>query len=199
MTLALVELLVQETMDREIISPSLWKKIQQQWQDDDFFGPRGYSNELDIAPEGWEIGPGDSDAFQATDELFLAASKKFESADESSEPELELFKVASQHIEKSELEDRFAEPILSKEIADLRQSAFLVKKAQKSTAWGLKIWSAWAEHRRNNLTDFVQMTVSSMNFWLCRLVDEARCVDGQPYSPNTLYQICCALRRAQRE
>ena len=93
-------------MDREIISPSLWKKIQQQWQDDDFFGPRGYSNELDIAPEGWEIDPGDSDAFQETDELFLAASQKFESADENSEPELdELFKVASQHIEKSKLED----------------------------------------------------------------------------------------------
>ena len=98
----LVELFVQETMDREkIVSPSLWKKIQQQWQDDDFFGPRGYSNELDIAPEGWGIGPGDSDAFQETDELFLAASQKFESADESSEPELdELFKVASQQIEK---------------------------------------------------------------------------------------------------
>ena len=102
-TRALVELFVQETMDREIISPSLWKKIQQQWQDDDFFGPRGYSNELDIAPEGWGIGPGDSDACQETDELFLAASKKFESADESSEPEFELFKVASQHIEKKRI------------------------------------------------------------------------------------------------
>ena len=98
------------------------------------------------------IGPGDSDAFQETDELFLAASQKFESADESSEPELnELFKVASQHIEKSKLEDRFAEPISSKEITDLRQSAIPNKKTQKSTAWGLKIWSAWAEHCRNNL------------------------------------------------
>ena len=86
--------------------PSLWKKIQQQWQDDDFFGPQGYSNKLDIVPEGWGIGPGDTDAFQETDELFLAASQKFESADESSEPELdELFKVASQHIKKCKLED----------------------------------------------------------------------------------------------
>ena len=100
---------------------------------------RGYLNALDIAPEGWGIGPGDSDAFQETDELFLAASQKFESADESSEPELdELFKVASQHIEKRELEDRFAEPISSKEIADLRQSA-IPKKNTEEYCTGLKI------------------------------------------------------------
>ena len=87
--------LLQETMNGETISPSLWKKIQEQWQHDDFFGPRGYSNELDIASEGWGIGPGESDGFQDTEELFVAASQKFESVDESSEPEIdELFKVA---------------------------------------------------------------------------------------------------------
>ena len=43
------------------------------------------------------------------------------------------------------------------------------------------------------------MTASDMNFWLCRFVAEARHVDGQPYPPNTLYQICCALLRALRE
>ena len=62
-------------MDWEIISPSLWKKIHEKWQDDDFFGPPGYSNELDIEPEGWGIGSGESDSFQKTDELFLAASQ----------------------------------------------------------------------------------------------------------------------------
>ena len=83
-----------------------------------------------------------------------------------------------------------------------RQS--LKKKTQKSTAWGLKIWSDWAEHSRKNLqddeerrqnllTDFVRTTISNMNFWLCRFVAEARRVDGQPYPPNTLYQICCVL------
>ena len=36
---------IQETMDREIISPSLWKKIQEQWQHDDLFGPQ---DELDV-------------------------------------------------------------------------------------------------------------------------------------------------------
>ena len=197
-------------MDRDIISPSLWKKIEEQWQHDDLFGPWDYSNKLDIAPEGWGIGPGESDGFQETEELFLAASQKFESIDESSEPEIdELFKVASQQIKKSKLEDRFAEPVSSKEIAELRQSA-IPKKTQKSTAWGLKIWRDWAEHRRDNLRDdeersqdllpdFVRMTVSNMNFWLCKFVAEARHVDGQPYPPNMLYQICCALLRALRE
>ena len=49
------QLLLQEiiSMDREIISPALWKKIQEQWQHDDFFGPQHYSNKLDIALEGW--------------------------------------------------------------------------------------------------------------------------------------------------
>ena len=88
------------------------EEIQEQWQHDDFFGPRGYSNEMDIAPERWGIGPGESDGFQETEELFLAASQIFESVDESSEPQVdELFKVASQQIE---LEDWFAEPVSSK-------------------------------------------------------------------------------------
>ena len=129
-------------MDRDIISPSLWKKIQEQWQHDDFFGPRVYSNEMDIglAPEGWGIGPGESDGFQETEELFLAASRSVD----------ELFKEASQQFEKSKSEDRFAEPVSLKEIAELRQSA-IPKKTQKNTAWGLKIWRDWAEHRRGKL------------------------------------------------
>ena len=130
---------------------------------------------LDLAPEGWGIGPSESDGFPKNEELFLAASQKFESVDERSKPEIdELFKVASQQIEKSRLEDRFAELVSSKEIAELRQSA-IPKKTQKSTAWGLKISRDWAELRRDNLRDaeersqdllpdFVRMTVSNMNF-----------------------------------
>ena len=43
------------------------EEIQEQWQHDDFFGPRGYSNKLHIAPDGWGIGPGESDDFQETE------------------------------------------------------------------------------------------------------------------------------------
>ena len=108
-------------MDRDIISPSLWKKIEEQWQHDDLFGPWDYSNKLDIAPEGWGIGPGESDGFQETEELFLAASRSVD----------ELFKEASQQFEKSKSEDRFAEPVSSKEIAELRQSTIPKKKHRR--------------------------------------------------------------------
>ena len=52
---------------------------------------------------------------------------------------------------------------------------------------------------QNLLTDFVQIAISNMNFWFCRFVAEVRHVDGQPYPPNTLYQICCGLLWALRE
>ena len=55
------------------------------------------------------------------------------------------------------------------------------------------------ERSQDLLPDFVWMTVSNMNFWFCRFVAEAKCVDGQPYPPNMLYQICCALLQALRE
>ena len=63
-------------------------------------------------PEGWGIGPGESDGFQETDQLFLAASQKFQSA------------------------GRFAEPISSKEItaSDLQQSANAKEYCLKSRA-----------------------------------------------------------------
>lgn len=113
---------------------SLVEEIQEQWQYDDFFiRSTAYSNELDIAPEGWEIGPSESNGFQETDKLFLAASLKFESVDERSEPEVdELFKVASQQIE---LEDQFAEPVSLKKSPNNSSQQFL--KTQKSTEWDL--------------------------------------------------------------
>jgi len=110
---------LQEKMDQEIVS-LCGRKSRNSGSMMTSFGPRGYSNGVDIAPEGWGIGPGESDGFQETDELFLAASQKFESVDESSKPKVdELFKVVSQQIK---LEDQFAEPVSSK-IAKLWQSA----------------------------------------------------------------------------
>ena len=55
------------------------------------------------------------------------------------------------------------------------------------------------ERSQDLLPDFVQMTISNTNFWLCRFVAEARHVDGQSYPPNMLYQICCTLLRALKE
>ena len=108
----------------------LWKKSRNSGSMmTSFIRSTAYSNELDIAPEWWEIGPSESNGFQETDKLFLAASLKFESVDERSEPEVdELFKVASQQIE---LEDQFAEPVSLKKSPNNSSQQFL--KTQKST------------------------------------------------------------------
>ena len=43
------------------------------------------------------------------------------------------------------------------------------------------------------------MTVRDMNFWLAKFVLEVRRRDGEPYSPETLYQICCGLLRLLKD
>lgn len=46
--------------------------------------------------------------------------------------------------------------------------------------------------------DFGAFSVAEMQFWLCRFVLEVRKVNGEPYNPTTLYQICCGLLRHLR-
>ena len=43
------------------------------------------------------------------------------------------------------------------------------------------------------------MTVRDMNFWLVKFVLKICRRDGEPYSPETLYQICCRLLRLLKE
>ena len=43
------------------------------------------------------------------------------------------------------------------------------------------------------------MSTQAMNFWLGKFVLKVRRRDGRSYSPDTLYQICCALLRLLRE
>ena len=48
-------------------------------------------------------------------------------------------------------------------------------------------------------TTFCELTVSEMNFWLPRFVLEIRKKNGEPYPPNSLYQIVCGLQCQLRE
>ena len=48
-------------------------------------------------------------------------------------------------------------------------------------------------------TTFCELTVSEMDFWLSRFVLEVRKKNGDPYPPNTLYQLICGLQRQLRE
>ena len=43
------------------------------------------------------------------------------------------------------------------------------------------------------LDDFCQLSSSAMDFWLSKFVIEVKCKNGKSYSPETLYQVCCAL------
>ena len=43
------------------------------------------------------------------------------------------------------------------------------------------------------------MSVVAINFWLCKFVIEVRRKDGKPYSPDSLYQICCGLLQLVKE
>lgn len=83
------------------------------------------------------------------------------------------------------------------------------KLTQKQTDWATSIWFQWATFRRENLIEqsesrqellpiFTDMKEDSMCFWIEKFVAEVRKTDGNPYPPNSLYQIVCGLHRALR-
>jgi len=84
-------------------------------------------------------------------------------------------------------------------------------KSQDQNKWVGNIWHEWAQYRlqcssvdpeeneHKLLEDFCKMSKQAMNFWLGKFVFEVKRKDGRPYSPDTLYQICCALLQLLRE
>ena len=73
------------------------------------------------------------------------------------------------------------------------------------------IWHVWARYRKsispteqeeiqNDLKEKLnKMSVAAFNFWLCKFVIKAKRKDVKPYSPDTLYQICCGLLQLLKE
>ena len=101
---------------------------------------------------------------------------------------------------------RFGAPVTGDSIDQL-VTAGISEKTKRTTQWALKVLKEWAafhlsssmheEEAAHQLKDdFLSMSSSDQSFWLCRFVCEAAKKDTNPYSPNTLYQICCALMRA---
>ena len=80
------------------------------------------------------------------------------------------------------------------------------QKTKMQTDWTVRVWEQWAKSRNSRLlpgekpfsAEFESLTRSEMQFWLCRFVLETRKANGEPYNPNTLYQICCGLLRHLR-
>ncbi len=69
----------------------------------------------------------------------------------------------------------------------------------------MNIWKECTSHRRticsplDCLPDIFLCTKSQLDYWLCKFVLGIRRKDGQPYPPQTLYQICCGLLRYVRD
>jgi hypothetical protein len=83
-----------------------------------------------------------------------------------------------------------------------------------NTNWAVRAWREWAEIRnsegtcsREDLYAFVQPQIldlqknDEINYWLAKFVVEIRKKkpSGEPYPPNTLYQLCCGIQRYFRE
>ena len=80
------------------------------------------------------------------------------------------------------------------------------QKTKMQTNRTVRVWEQWAKSRNSRLlpgekpfsAEFGLLTRSEMQFWLCRFVLETWKANGEPYNPNTLYQICCGLLRHLR-
>ena len=105
---------------------------------------------------------------------------------------------------------QYGSPKTSKEVEEARKRGIPVK-TQDQNKWVGNIWREWVQYclqyscvepeekEHKLLEDFCKMSKQAMNFWLGKFVLEVRRKDGRPYSPDTLYQICCALLRLLRE
>ena len=81
-------------------------------------------------------------------------------------------------------------------------------KTQEKNAWAGEIRHDWARYRkvyhplkrkRHIMKEFSEMTVATMNLWLCKFFMEVRRKDAKPYLPDTLFQTCCGLLQLVKE
>ena len=81
------------------------------------------------------------------------------------------------------------------------------KNTLKNTTWAVKMWKQWSAHRKQVYPgEYGEWPVHpfiandhQLDYWLSKFVLEARRSDGNPYPPNTLYQIYCGLMRFVRD
>ena len=163
------------------------------------------------------------EAVSESNDIFVLASQRFEEEyckDKSPVSDTdEILLLASQQFEEnyggkemSEVDGvlRYGSPKTSKQIDDVRKLGVPVKTRDQNK-WVCRIFSDWAQYRLQSVCveeeekqhllveDFCKMRVRDMNFWLLKFVLEVRRRDGQPYSPETLYQICCGLLRLLKD
>ena len=97
---------------------------------------------------------------------------------------------------------RFASPKGKEAVKAAKESSIPVK-THAQTNWSLNVWEQWAQERNAKLlpgeipfsTNFCDLSMIEMDFWLSRFILEVRKLDGKPYPPNTIYQLICGLQR----
>jgi len=111
---------------------------------------------------------------------------------------------------KPTLVNRFGSPKSTAQVESVRKLG-VPAKTREQNVWASTVWRVWAKYRRSiepveeveqqHVLEegFSIMTVPAMNFWLCKFVLEVRRKDGEPYGPDTLYQIRCALLRLLKD
>ena len=126
-------------------------------------------------------------------QLLLTTSQQYQPADPS-----------KHKVDKAP--NRWRYPKSSLQLDQVRRDG-IPKATQKQTDWCLRVWAQWAAQRRQKiveesktahplLDDFPEMTKTTLQFWLPRLVTEIRKCNSRSYTPNSLYQICCGLDRS---
>ena len=112
---------------------------------------------------------------------------------------------------------RFGEA-LSVEEASKRIRNAVPKTTQYKTMWGIRAFESWKNERANdngsaelckfgldvsavqNLkTGMLNMTAETLNFWLCKFVQEVRNKQGKTYPEKTVYQLICCIKRFYEE
>ena len=79
------------------------------------------------------------------------------------------------------------------------------KNTAKNTSWARNVWREWTGHRRQCCQPMdcpphiLLCTFAQLDYWLSKFVLEVRRRDGQPYPPNSMYQLTCGLLRWIRE
>ena len=83
---------------------------------------------------------------------------------------------------------------------DEAKASSVPKNTKKSTDWAVNIWKQWSAHRRRVCSLYSEWPVhlyiaqpQELNYWLSKFVLEARKNNGEPYPPDTLYNICAGL------
>ena len=100
---------------------------------------------------------------------------------------------------------RFATPLSETKMMEIQKGP-VVPNTEKSTAWALRTFTDWRNERNKQPatgdqcpTDLLENPeAEKLNFWLSRVVIEARRKDGEPYPARTLYLLLAGLLRYGR-